>query len=123
MAQTILIVEDLPDVRATIVEMLKRGGYEVLEAANGREALKLLDQKTPTLILTDIIMPEMDGLEIIRKLTELKPNLPIVVFTAAANATYLRVAMKFGAVYGLHKPFSQAELLTTLQKALSKSRQ
>ncbi len=116
----ILIIDDVDEVRDTIREMLERGGYEVIEASNGKEALKMIEQHKPKVVVTDILMPEMDGLETIRNIVKNKPQLPVVAFTASENTPYLQTALKFGAVCGLHKPFKQAELLSAIQRALEK---
>ncbi len=64
---TILVIDDVNEARATISEMLQRGGYEVIEASNGKEGLIMIDQHAPDVVVTDILMPEMEGLETIKQ--------------------------------------------------------
>ncbi len=116
----ILVIDDLEDARETIREMLERGGYEVLEAANGKEGLKIIDEHAPDAIVTDILMPEMEGIETIRSIVKNKPASPVIAITGSIDTPFLQVALKLGAVCGLHKPFKQVELLSAIQKALEK---
>lgn len=116
----ILVIEDQHDVRATIREMLVRGGHEVTEAANGKDGLKMIEKQAPEVVITDILMPEMEGLETIRHIVKTRPLLPVIAYTASITTPYLQAALKFGAVYGLYKPFKQAELLDTVRRALAK---
>jgi CheY-like chemotaxis protein len=118
----ILVIDDVDEARTTVGEMLERGGYEVIEACNGREGLKMIEEHDPDVVVTDIIMPEMEGIETIRTLTKIKPNLPIVVVTGSIDTPYLESALKLGAVQGLYKPFKQAELLFAVSKALHNSK-
>ncbi len=115
----ILVIEDQDNVRATIREMLVRGGYEVTEAANGKEGLQRIEEHAPEAVITDILMPEMDGLETIRHIVKTRPQLPVIAYTASITTPYLQTALKFGAVYALYKPFKQAELLDAVRKALA----
>jgi CheY-like chemotaxis protein len=117
----ILIVDDVHATRETIREMLERGGYDVIEASNGKEGLKMIEEHAPNAVVTDILMPEMEGLETIKHIVKTRPDLPVIAITASIGSPYLEVALQFGAVSGLHKPFKQAELLSTVQKVLHKA--
>ncbi|MFQ5824452.1 MAG: response regulator [bacterium] len=117
----ILIIDDDDEARATIREMLERESFEVIEASNGKEGLKMIEQNVPDVVVTDIIMPEMEGIETIRALVKSKPNLPIIAITASIDTSYLQIALKLGAFFGLYKPFKQAELLFVVRKALEKT--
>ncbi len=114
----VLIIDDTPAARATIREMLERGGYDVVDARNGNEGLRMIEEHTPDLVVTDIIMPDMEGIEIIRILRKTKSLLPIIAITGSIETPYLQMAQKFGAVCGLYKPFRQAELLYAVENAL-----
>jgi len=114
----ILVIDDIEEARNTICKILKRSGYDVIEAHNGKEGLEALEQHHPDLILTDIIMPEMEGLEAIQKIKKLKPNIPIIAFTGSSDSPYLQVALKLGAVTGLYKPFSPKELIIAVRNVL-----
>ena len=115
---TILVIDDVNEARATISEMLQRGGYEVIEASNGKEGLIMIDQHAPDVVVTDILMPEMEGLETIKQIVKTRPNLPVIAFTASITKASLQAALTFGAIAGLSKPFKQAELISTVRKAL-----
>ncbi|MCH9007021.1 response regulator [candidate division KSB1 bacterium] len=112
----VLIIDDIEFTRETIGKMLSRNGYEVIEASNGKDGIELYKQYAPDLVLTDILMPEMDGLETIQKLNQLSSSLPIIAITGSADSSFLEIALKFGAVTGLLKPFKQAELLSEVNK-------
>ncbi|MFQ5674872.1 MAG: response regulator [bacterium] len=113
----ILLIDDMRATRATISEMLQRGGYDVIEAENGKEGLKLLAEHSPNAVITDILMPEMDGIETIRAIHKMAPSIPIVAITASSATPYLDVALKMGAARGLLKPFKQAELLSAVEQS------
>jgi YesN/AraC family two-component response regulator len=68
----------------------------------------------PDLVVTDILMPEMEGLETIRQLKEIEPSLPVIAITGSSDTPFLQVALKLGADCGLFKPFKQAELISTV---------
>ena len=114
----ILIVEDEDELRNAIRRTLEVNGFEVEVAADGRKALSVIQKDTPDLVLTDIFMPGMEGLEMIRKLSTGHPGLPIVVMTGSLDRLFIELGLKFGAVYGLHKPFSTDELLLTIEQSL-----
>ena len=115
---TILVIDDLDGPRATIREMMQREGYEVIEAANGKEGQILVEQHAPDVVVTDIFMPEMEGLETIKQIVKTRPHLPVIAVTASMTKPYLQAALKFGAISGLFKPFMQAELLSAVRRAL-----
>src|SRR3569623_2135308 len=105
----ILVVDDDQQVRATIVSGLSALGYEVREAAGGAEALKLIEEKKPQLVVLDYMMPGMDGAETAREIARIDPALPIVFSTGPAALRALRQAAGEG-VSILEKPFTLAEL-------------
>jgi two-component system chemotaxis response regulator CheY len=115
---TILVIDDIPEAREIVGKMLVRAGHTIIEAANGLHAQKVMKTATVDLIVTDILMPEMEGLETIRYFRKILPGVPIIVMTGSINSPFIDVALKFGAAGGLFKPFKQAELLEAVQKAL-----
>lgn len=115
----ILVIDDIDFTRQTICAMLKRGGHEVLEASNGRAGLHAFNSNTPDLVVTDILMPEMEGLETIQKMKNMKPDIPIIAITGSTDSPFMQIALKFGAAKGLYKPFKQAELLSEVSKYIS----
>ena len=114
----ILLIDDVDAARATMRDMLLRGGYEVVEAKTGAEGLNLLADGAFDAVITDIIMPDMEGLETIQQITHRFPNVPVIAVTASIDTPYLRLALDFGASTGLYKPFKQKELLAALRTVL-----
>lgn len=78
----ILIVDDDPSIRLLYKEELEDEGYNVLIASSGEEALRLFEDEDPDLVTLDILMPDMDGIQVLRKLKEKKPRLPVIMSTA-----------------------------------------
>ncbi len=78
----ILVVDDDPSIRMLYKEELEDEGYEVVAASSGEEALKLFEEEDPDLVTLDILMPDMDGIQVLRKMKEKKPRLPIIMSTA-----------------------------------------
>ncbi len=114
----IMVIDDIAEARNTVSKILMRNGHDVVEAHNGREALKKLNSYIPELIISDILMPEMEGLETIQEILKIHPTVPIITITGSIDSPYLQVALKLGAVTGLYKPFNQADLLAAVKKAL-----
>ncbi len=114
----ILIIEDAEGARNSIRRTLEVSGYEVVTANDGKEGLAIINSDPPDLIITDIVMPEVDGLQIIRSIARRKPDLPIIAITAYVGTHFMTVAKQFGARYGLYKPFDPDELLAVVQDAL-----
>lgn len=109
----VLIVDDEKDIRLLVAATLGAEEYEITEATRGTEALTLARAKLPSLIILDVRMPDLDGVEVcrlIRSDPELK-NVPIIMVTSARNAEERRAGLEAGANRYLTKPFSPAELL------------
>jgi CheY-like chemotaxis protein len=114
----ILVIEDDSSLRRTLVRMLLIAGHEVIEAANGRIALEKMAERPADLVLTDLIMPEMEGIETIRALLRDHPSLPIIAMSGGprhSSESYLRMAEKLGARKTLAKPFEPRELLASIR--------
>lgn len=118
----ILIAEDNEDQRELFTLMLIMGGFEVRSVTNGKEALAELQRSLPDVILTDISMPEMNGLELVRSVKSQKAfaEVPIVVMSAF-DRSYLKWAATMGANATISKPFEQDDLFTTILKVLPES--
>ena len=117
----ILLIEDQPDVRRSLVRMLERVDHSVDEAGDGREALALFDDAPPDLVITDINMPEMDGLEFINALRRRRTGVPVIAMTgggALDKSLLLTSAGLLGAVERLEKPFRMADLHKAVVRAL-----
>lgn len=112
----ILVVEDDPNLREAIVDSLMLKGHQVQECANGADAVKVITQSALDVVLTDINMPEMDGLQLLTYVKKNQPWLPIVLMTAYGDVGQAVKAMQIGANDYLMKPFEVQELLTVLNK-------
>lgn len=116
----ILVIEDVQEARNSIRRTLEMNGYEVMTAPNGQIGLDLVQNDAPDLVITDIFMPEMEGLETIKRITKSNPNLPIIVMTGSVDDPFLNVGLQFGAVCGLYKPFTSEQLISAVSKALER---
>lgn len=117
----ILIIDDDPAILILFEEFLKSKGYGTAAAANGRQGLKMLEQHKPDLIITDIMMPEMDGREMIYEVRALHPELPIIAISGGIKRTpmyLLTNAKKLGACRIFNKPVQLTELLKAVQELL-----
>jgi diguanylate cyclase (GGDEF)-like protein len=118
----ILAVDDQRYFRELLEGLLTEEGYEVITAASGQEALRILDQSHFDIILTDLVMPGMDGNELVHRVKERDPEQDIVVVTGVVDVKTAVDAMKLGASEYLIKPFDRATLATSLEKILQNRR-
>ncbi len=116
----ILVVDDEPDVRDLLVYNLKKAQYEPLVAANGRQALELARSAAPDLILLDLMLPEIDGLEVCRELRRTS-KVPVIMLTARGEEIDRVVGLELGADDYVAKPFSVHELLARIKAVLRRS--
>ena len=114
---TILIVDDEPNYLVVLSELLKDEGFEVFTAPDGPSGLRLVEDVDLDLVVTDMQMPGMNGLELLQRVKEKNRDLPVVVITAFAEVDKAVRAMQAGAFSYLAKPFSNDELIITLNKA------
>jgi len=115
----ILVIDDDPDIRAMLEQILKSAGHEVILAADGREGMERHRSSPADLVITDLYMPNQEGLETIHEFRTRFPEVAIIAMSGrAAAVTMLSVAQKFGAVAVLHKPFAADELIAAVAKAL-----
>jgi CheY-like chemotaxis protein len=117
----ILVIDDDPDLLQTLSVGLKKHGHDTCEALNGREAAAMLRHTRVDLVITDILMPERDGLEVIMALRKDNPSLPVIAMSGLPvdMAPYLNVAQKLGARRTLVKPFPLAELVKVVNEVLA----
>ncbi len=120
----ILVIDDDDMVRDPILSVLRRAGFTVEEASNGREAAEKFKAQPADLVITDILMPERDGLETIMNFSQETGGVPIIAMTglSSRSALYLEMARTFGAVRVLEKPFELSELLSVTRELLAKKR-
>lgn len=114
----ILAIDDEQLVRFTLQEILVEAGYEVIEASSGKLGLEILAKGGVDVVITDIVMPEMDGNAVIAKIQERWPDLPIIAISGSGRTmthNYLAVTRELGVKNILTKPFSKNELLEAVE--------
>lgn len=111
-----LIVDDSPDVRLLLRTMAARRGFDVVEAADGVQGVTLAHERRPDVILLDLRMPELDGLEALAQIREEDPGVPVVIVAAAIDRQQLGRALDLGAVNFVSKPFDAAEIEFVLDR-------
>nr|MBA3321738.1 sigma-54-dependent Fis family transcriptional regulator [Pyrinomonadaceae bacterium] len=116
----LLIVDDEQGIRQLLSLIFKRGGHEVRAAENGRKALEMLREEEADLIISDVRMPDIDGIELLRASRELSPDVGVVLMTAFATVETAREAFKLGADDFIQKPFDVDELKVIVAKVLEK---
>ena len=114
----ILIVDDEPDMVENCARILGKAGHDCLTASAGHRALALLESERPDLLITDLKMPELDGMELLRRARELDPTLPVIMITAFATIESAVAAVKEGAFDYLPKNFSVDQLRVAVERAL-----
>jgi DNA-binding NtrC family response regulator len=115
----VLIVDDDKSICMVLSDLMKKEGLEAIAAYDGEKALKMLQTDAPDLLLVDMRLPGMDGMEILRKARELDPELPVVVITAHADSRGAVKAIKEGAHDYLSKPFDNYEVIRVAHRALT----
>ncbi len=118
----ILIIDDHRLVRDTLVLLLKRESHEIQEAANGREALRLCEDNPPELVITDILMPGVDGFEVIRRMRQLSPRPKIIALSGGGrnpSQDVLKKAAHIGADQTFSKPIEIAEFVAAVTDLLA----
>ena len=116
---TILVVDDESGIRQLFEQLLRGEGYEVFLATNGVEALQIVRARHLDLVITDLVMPESEGIETIRAIRNAQPNLKIIAASGAFEGRFLQSATLLGACATLLKPIGRDELLNTVRRVLS----
>jgi CheY-like chemotaxis protein len=117
--RVVLVVDDEPSVRDLVCRTLRAEGYRTLEAAQGAEALEVVDRSPVDLVVTDVVMPGMDGRELGRRLAQSRPTLPVLYMSAYdVNDIFRRGSPSSSAPF-LQKPFPQDLLLTRVEQLLT----
>ncbi|MCD4848010.1 MAG: response regulator [Candidatus Aegiribacteria sp.] len=114
----ILIVDDDSMVRKMLVKFFQKEGYGTLEASDGKSALKIYRDEIIDVVITDIVMPDMEGIETIRELRKINPDVKIIAFSGGGSLApdgYLKIAASMGARYTFQKPFDINELKDAVQ--------
>jgi len=115
---TVLVVDDTAFMRSVIREILSSEGFEVAEAENGKVALEIYENIRPDVVTLDIVMPEMDGIEVLKKLKEMDPNAKVIMCTALGEEQILKRAIKMGAKGYVIKPFQPNKVVEEVKKVL-----
>ncbi len=119
-ATKILVVDDESLIREILRQALSMEGYEVVTAANGNEAMKLFNAENFDLVITDLMMPEKEGIETIQEMKLLAPDLKIIAMSGRQGiGSFLNVAKYLGASAILAKPFEHSVLSATIREVLS----
>ena len=121
----ILLVDDDDQLRLMLKIVLERAGYVVQEAASGREAIRLFEATPMEIVITDLIMPEVEGIEVIKALRVIDPSVKVIAMSGGGRISsqcYLAIARGMGAHRTLEKPFSHQDLLKAIAE-VSESKQ
>ena len=119
-AKTVLLVDDDPSMRKVLQRRVESWGYAVLSAGDGAEALRVAKAQKPDVILLDVMMPGLDGLEVCRRLTRgsSTKHIPVILISAKASEISSDEVSTSGAVASLQKPYDPSDLLTRIQAVL-----
>ena len=119
----ILIIDDDPEIRTMLEQMLHAAGHEVTLAANGNQGLQMQCDKPASLIITDLLMPEKEGLETIVEFRKDFPKVPIITMSGRpSTGFFLYMAQRLGSVRTIEKPFRPRELLAAVEEVLGANR-
>jgi CheY-like chemotaxis protein len=120
---TILLVDDEELLRAGVQEMLEMSGYRVITATNGHEAMACLKQHAIDLVITDLVMPKMDGVDFVEQLRQIWPDLPVIVVSGSTRNIMQRYGIESiqvpGADASLSKPFKGVDLMSQIKALLA----
>jgi two-component system, chemotaxis family, chemotaxis protein CheY len=116
MSSTVLVVDDTKFARLQIRRILEEAGYEIIEAANGADALKQYAKHSPNLITLDVTMPDMSGIEVLGMIMEKDATAKVVIVSASAISGNVREAITLGAVDFIVKPIDKDRVLDTIFK-------
>jgi two-component system, chemotaxis family, chemotaxis protein CheY len=118
----ILVIDDDVIVRETIVQILEDGGHQVVSAEDGKRGMAAFRSESPDLIITDIIMPEQEGIQTITEIRGVQPNAKIIAISGGGrigNTDFLKIARHLGAFDAIAKPFDPDDLLSRVGRCLN----
>jgi len=120
----ILVIDDVPLIRATVVTILTREGFSVEEASDGATGIAMFRKNPPDLVITDVFMPNRDGIEVVMELKRSYPHIKIIAMTGGGRMRMMEIgsaANILGADHMLHKPFERESLLAAVSAVLGTS--
>jgi UDP-3-O-[3-hydroxymyristoyl] N-acetylglucosamine deacetylase len=115
---TVLVVDDEERIRSSLRGILTDEGFRVVDTGNASGVMELLERETPSLVLLDVWMPEVDGIELLRRIKAQRPALPVIMISGHANIQSAVAATKLGAADFIQKPFSMSGLLASISRVL-----
>lgn len=120
--KNILFIEDEKEVRETVVELLENAGYNVITVENGEQALEILEKEIPDLLIADIMMPKMDGYQLLDYFYKLpdSPKAPFIFLSGKSDSSDIRIGMNKGADDYITKPFRAKDILQSIETQLKK---
>ena len=121
MKEKILVVDDQFGIRILLNEVLQKEGYDTFQAANGLQALEVLKDHVPDLVLLDMKIPGMDGIEILKRMKVLQPDIKVIIMTAYGELDMIQEAMDLGAITHFAKPFDIDDIRKAVAKHLKTS--
>jgi two-component system response regulator (stage 0 sporulation protein F) len=121
MAEKVLIVDDQFGIRILLNEVLQREGYDTYQAANGLQALEIVQDNKPDLVLLDMKIPGMDGIEILKRLKVIYPDIKVIIMTAYGELDMIQEAMDLGAITHFAKPFDIEDIRAAVKKYVYES--
>lgn len=118
MNKKILVVDDQYGIRILLTEIFNKEGYDTFSAENGEEALSIVRRKKPRLVLLDMKIPGMDGLEILKRIKRLNDETKVIIMTAYGELNMINEAMAVGAINFFSKPFDIDEMRASVQEVM-----
>lgn len=118
----ILVVDDDDGVRTTLSDLLRCKGYYICEASSGKDAIEMVKSEDFDIVILDLMMPKMNGIDTLRELKKIKPNMQVIMITAFGTVENAVDAIKKGASDYISKPFKTNELLVTIKRVLEEVR-
>jgi len=115
---TILVTDDSKFLRNRICKILDSEVHDILEASNGLECMQIISKHSPDVVFLDLVMPDMNGFEVLERMREDSINIPVIILTADIQDGVAERCMQLGAIAYLNKPPKQDELLAALEYAL-----
>lgn len=116
MTEKILIVDDQFGIRILLNEVLQKEGYKTFQAANGVQALEIVKKDPPDLVLLDMKIPGMDGIEILKRMKVIEPDIKVIIMTAYGELDMIQEAMDLGALTHFAKPFDIDDIRVAVRK-------